>query len=49
MALSIALYLYCAFKTVPDIEDLESLLDTALGLVTLGEGGPSETRPNPDQ
>jgi pSer/pThr/pTyr-binding forkhead associated (FHA) protein len=32
------LYLYCAFKTIPDIEDLESLLDTALGLVTLGEG-----------
>jgi len=34
------LYLYCAFKTVPEVDDLESLLDTALSLVVLGEGDP---------
>jgi len=32
------LYLYCAFKTIPGIFDLEALLDIALGLVVLGEG-----------
>jgi hypothetical protein len=35
------LYLYCAFKTIPEVDDLESLLDAALGLVALGEGSPS--------
>jgi pSer/pThr/pTyr-binding forkhead associated (FHA) protein len=32
------LYLYCAFKNIPEISDLEALLDVALGLVVLGEG-----------
>jgi hypothetical protein len=35
------LYIYCAFRTVPEHSDLESLLDTALSLVVLGEGEPS--------
>jgi pSer/pThr/pTyr-binding forkhead associated (FHA) protein len=35
------LYLYCAFKTTPKAHALESLLDTALGLVVLAKQGPA--------
>jgi hypothetical protein len=42
------LYLYCAFKTVPDFDALEDLLDAALGLVALGDGEPPAPEPNTD-